>query len=126
MSVPYHMIEIDSSYGGQTTYDQVTFNNFKTDKTWCGQSQKLIALNPLASDYIPRVKLTRPHFNNVHQDAIAYIMSPDKVWANTDDCGNFPCSAPLNTLVQFEGATYSGSIKPSETARSFQIVGNNS
>lgn len=43
---------------------------------------------------------------------MAYLFSPPEGWANLDDCGDFPCTAPNNALIQFEGATFSGSITP--------------
>lgn len=42
-----------------------------------------------------------------------------------DDCGNFPCTAPSNVLLQFEKTTFNGTIKPVKTDSDFQIVSNN-
>lgn len=42
-----------------------------------------------------------------------------------DDCGEFPCTAPLNTLLSFEQVRYSGSVTPDNTPPAFQIVPNN-
>lgn len=52
-------------------------------------------------------------------------MSPPSSWANIDDCGDFPCTAPLNILIHFDLNTYAGSIRPQYTERDFQLVANN-
>jgi hypothetical protein len=50
---------------------------------------------------MPRAKFVDTVFNNVDQDALAYLYSPPWAWANPDDCGIFPCTAPNNELIQF-------------------------
>ena len=42
-------------------------------------------------------------------DALAYIMSPKPGWANIKDCGDFPCTAPLNVLLHFFDSEFEGS-----------------
>jgi hypothetical protein len=49
-------------------------------------------------------------------------MDPNPGWANKDDCGPFPCTAPSNIVMQFTGTTYSGLYNPSLTAADFQII----
>lgn len=39
-------------------------------------------------------------FENVESDAIAFIMDPKPGWANIADCGNYPCTAPKNVLIE--------------------------
>ena len=39
--------------------------------------------------------------------AMAYIKSPAPGWANLKDCVEFPCTAPLNILFDFENTRYS-------------------
>jgi hypothetical protein len=29
------------------------------------------------------------------------LYDPPKGWANLDDCGNFPCTAPNNVILSF-------------------------
>lgn len=50
-------------------------------------------------------------------------MSPPKGWANVKDCGNFPCTAPLNTLFSFKRNKFRG-LKPSFGADEFQMIPN--
>jgi hypothetical protein len=57
-------------------------------------------------------------FYNIDGDALAYIMDPKPGWANIKDCGNFPCTAPANALLTFEGSKFFGS-KPSWATRDF-------
>jgi hypothetical protein len=63
-------------------------------------------------------------FTNVDGDALAYLMSPPESWANIKDCGAFPCTAPLNALLTFEGTTFSGT-RPRWATSDFQIIANN-
>jgi len=58
-------------------------------------------------------------FNNVDQDAFAFLMDPSPGWANMKDCGNFPCTAPKNALLIFKDTTFKGSNKPRWAKRSF-------
>ena len=32
---------------------------------------------------------------------MAYLFTPPATWANLDDCGDFPCTAPSNALLDF-------------------------
>jgi hypothetical protein len=61
----------------------------------------------------------------VEDSALAYLFDPPSSWAGIANCGNFPCTAPSNVLIQFERTTFAGSIKPSRTDSTFQIVPNN-
>lgn len=122
---PQYKIKADASFGGKTLYENIAFINFKSAKTFCGGDQKLFRLNPTGADYYPTVKLTSPRFENVDWDAMAYLYTPPNAWAVVDDCGEFPCTGPLNTLFMFEKATYNGTIRPAITSSSFQIIAGN-
>jgi hypothetical protein len=63
-------------------------------------------------------------FVDVKQDAVSYIMDPLPEWANLDDCGDYPCTAPKNALLSFQGTTFSGN-KPLWATKDFQIISNN-
>lgn len=86
-----------ASWGGSTLYEDLQFINYDTT-TSCGGSQNIFRLNK-APDYSPRVIIDRATFNNVSRDAMLYMDSPDRGWANLDDCGNFPCTGPNNTYL---------------------------
>lgn len=47
-------------------------------------------------------------FHDIEGDAFAYIMDPYPGWANLKDCGDFPCTAPLNTALMFKDTSFEG------------------
>jgi len=49
-------------------------------------------------------------------------MDPDPGWANKDDCGPFPCTAPSNVVMQFTGTTFDGANTPKLMDQDFQII----
>lgn len=53
------------------------------------------------------------------------MMDPDPAWANPRDCGNFPCTAPLNALLSFKDNTFTGENEPEFAANNFQVIANN-
>lgn len=122
---PQYKIKADASFGGKTQYENLSFINFKSAKTWCGSDQRLFALNRFAADYIPATRLYNTRFENVDQDAMAYLFTPPNEWSVVDDCGEFPCTGPLNALIQFERSTFAGAIQPMRTDSDFQIIANN-
>lgn len=63
-------------------------------------------------------------FSNVQTDAIAYMMDPNPGWANIADCGNYPCTAPKNILINLKDNSFRGT-KPSFAKREFQIIADN-
>ena len=115
----------DASWGGRSLYENLTFSGYRGQQTWCGQDQRVIRLNPTGSDYHPRAKFLNTRFDNLDQDTLAFLFSPKPSWANLDDCGEFPCTAPNNALIQFEKTTYTGSIRPFRQDSSFQLIANN-
>jgi len=63
-------------------------------------------LNPTASDGIAPHLFTNTKFTNVMPAAMAYIKAPNPGWANLKDCVEFPCTAPLNILFDFQKTKY--------------------
>jgi hypothetical protein len=45
-------------------------------------------------------------FVNVTEDALIWIEKPSPGWANDADCGDWPCTAPDNVVIEFKGAIY--------------------
>ena len=88
-------------------------------------NQRIINLNDKGADYHPIAKFYNTKFENINDEAIAFLFSPPQAWANLDDCGDFPCSGPSNTLIYFDSTTYTGAVKPSSTDKSFSIIPNN-
>lgn len=116
---PQYKIKADCSLGGKTTYENLQFINFKSAKTWCGTQQRLFVLNPTNADYLPQTKFFNTRFENVAQDTLAYLFTPPNEWSVVDDCGLFPCTGPLNTLLTFEKSTFAGYITPSSVNSNF-------
>jgi len=109
---PQYKIKSDASFGGRTFYNNLEFIGFNSNKTFCGMKQSLFTINPTSPDYVPAIKLTNTRFENVAQESIAYFFDPPWEWAVLDDCGEFPCTGPLNILLQFEKSVFAGSIMP--------------
>lgn len=75
-------------------------------------AQNIFMLNEFNSDYYPPVKLVNTRFDNVDQEAMGYFPTPFDWWAKVDKCGEFPCTAPLNILLNFVKTSYTGLIQP--------------
>ena len=58
----YHIKEF-ASFGGHTFYYNLTFNNFKSTTTWCGDTQVIFDVNPFATDYTPPIEIYDTTFN---------------------------------------------------------------
>lgn len=61
-------------------------------------------------------------FTNVAEEAFIWIEDPDPSWANPTDCIEWPCTAPNNIVMQFEGAKFRGTVVPVRNAPTFQVV----
>jgi hypothetical protein len=75
-------------------------------------------LNGHASDLITIHELHDNKFINVEEGAMGFFMSPPKGWANLKDCGDFPCTAPLNVIFDFNNNKFEGE-KPKESFPNF-------
>ena len=113
----------NQAWGGQVSLTRVNFNNFENAKTKnCGSRHTTIQRNSMSSDYVPIHKFHNSKFTNVHENALAYIKDPNPGWANPSDCTDWPCTAPNNIVIKYEGAIFTGNPRPLETAPNFQIV----
>ena len=45
-------------------------------------------------------------FINVKQDALIFVYDPPAGWANIDDCGQWPCTAPSNLVYTFKDSVF--------------------
>jgi hypothetical protein len=50
---------------------------------------------------------------------MAYIYDPPEEWNNPTDCIAFPCTAPSNIVISFEGTTFSGATRPTMSESKF-------
>lgn len=124
-SLPMHKVKSYGTWKGDTYYRNNKFINFSTNKTVCGAPQTIFRLNPSDSDFIPMQNLEYTEFNNVADDAMAYIMDPPAGWNNPSDCIGFPCTTPYNVVWNFQRTKYSGANKPYSKAQDFQIISDN-
>jgi hypothetical protein len=105
-SLPVSKIKSEGAWAGAVEVDNFQFKGFSSATTRCGAKQHVFARNRHASDYIPRQKFTNTLFDDVSEDALIFIDRPPAGWAVIDDCGEWPCTAPENVLLAFEGTTY--------------------
>lgn len=60
-------------------------------------------------------------FEDVSDDALAFLNDPNPGWANPTDCVEWPCTAPENVVMIFDGTSFSG-VRPSISSNTFQLV----
>jgi len=63
-------------------------------------------------------------FDEVHEDAFAYLMAPPEKWNNLEDCISFPCTAPANVVLDFQTTTFTGEVTPLTRESDFQVIAN--
>jgi hypothetical protein len=68
-------------------------------------------------------------FTNVKYDALISVFDPPAAWANINDCGEWPCTAPSNLVYTFTDSVFEAdattsvpSFLKSGTKYNFQIV----
>jgi len=124
---PYPMDHIMSygSWAADTDFYKVRFHDWTSRETACGSQQAIFNTHRDGSDYIPFQNFYQCEFDNVHQDAIAYLMDSPAKWNNLADCVGFPCTAPMNYAYDFKSTTYSGTNRPSARDRDWQIIPDN-
>lgn len=69
--------------------------------------------------------MTDVTFTNVADEAIVNFFDPPAAWANIADCGDFPCTGPLNTEIRITGAKFEGDVKPLISLPNFYLIPNN-
>lgn len=121
--LPMNKIKSAASWGVKVKMERNTFIDFKS-KTALGLANSIFGSNPYGSDYIPAYLSKDNTFINIEETALANLKQPDESWANLDDCGDFPCTAPLNVLINFRNTKWSGS-KPSYALPVFDLIANN-
>lgn len=99
------------TWAAEVEYVRTTFHNFQR-ATACGREQVVFRRASHASDYIPLQQFFETTFDNVSDDALLYIDDPPASWAGDTDCVGFPCTAPNNVVMTFEGNTFEGDAKP--------------
>jgi hypothetical protein len=98
---PVYKIKSYATWNSKAVIKNVNFINFKSEKTACGAAQSVFGVNFSAADLIPMHYINGAKFINVKQDALIFIYDPPAEWANIDDCGQWPCTAPSNLVYTF-------------------------
>lgn len=83
--------------------------------------QRAFELNPSGADLVPVHEFYDTTFESNEDDALGYFLEPPQGWAIIKDCGNFPCTAPKNTLFSFKRTKFRG-LRPSFAAENFQMI----
>lgn len=99
------------------------FVDFATT-TATGNKQFVFSPHYSQSDYIHSTDVYDSTLTNVADGAMATIFDPLPGWANLDDCGLYPCTAPKNVLLNFKNTVFE-TITPSWAQSNFQVISNN-
>jgi len=118
---PPYKIKGDSSWGGVSVWNRLTFVDYKA-ATGFGKRNSIISTSKYQPDYIPQIIAHDTKFINVDEDSIIYIRDPEPGWANVKDCGDFPCTGPLNTVFKFRNTTWEGK---TQLDKDFELIANN-
>ena len=104
-TLPYDNIMSDSAWGGKTTLKRNEFIGFKA-RTALGKRSSVFGSAEFQSDYTPMLQFSETKFTDVEKDALVAFKTPPEKWASIDDCGDFPCTGPLNVLYSFKESTW--------------------
>lgn len=112
--LPLNKIKGNAAWGGRIILNRNTFRDFK-ERTMYGFRQRVISISPSASDYTPMHEFYDTKMIDVEEGSLAYFYTPPKKWAIIKDCGQFPCTGPLNILYSFKKTRFDGDATPVET-----------
>jgi hypothetical protein len=101
----------EGAWGGKAVWNRNRFVGFKS-KTLSGRKNFIIGGSDSQSDYTPIQEMNDNIFDNCEWDSIATLIDPPNSWANIDDCGNFPCTAPKNVMLDFRNTKWVGNNVP--------------
>jgi len=87
--------------------------------------QRVFGFTVTMPDYFPAQEFDDVTFTNVEDGALIQFFEPPTKWANIADCGDFPCTGPLNTMYMIKDAKFEGDIKPLISLPSFYLIPNN-
>lgn len=118
--LPPQKIKSIASWGTKVELYRTTFIGFKAT-TEEGMKNRAFQMNPTGSDYVPMQEFYDTKFINCEDDALGFFFEPPQGWAIIKDCGNFPCTAPKNTLFSFKRTQFTG-IRPAYSSENFQMI----
>ena len=97
------LFNVSNSFEGTVLYDDLVFVNFESETTSCGSYQAALAPYWKQANYVPLVRVKDPTFVDVKMNALARFTKPLPEWAIVEQCGNFPCTALLNSVALITG-----------------------
>lgn len=118
-SLPLRKVKSYGAFNADTMNERIKFIDFLRNETHCGAHQRLFGLIESSSDHIPVQNFDYVEFENVHNDAMAFIMDPPSKWENLSDCIGFPCTAPSNVVMLFRNSKFEGTTRPDTRDRDF-------
>jgi len=124
-SMPYYEPMGSGHWEGYISVSNNEFRHFAST-TRTGKRNTMIKNHPLP-DHQQIQYFSNNKFVNCDQSNFAHISAPKAGWAGISDCGNFPCTAPLNVLWEFSSNTFEGGnkVQEFEMTGDFQIIANN-
>lgn len=121
---PYTKVMGNSIPDQEVVLSRNEFYNFP-DTTALGNGMQALVLLDTQSDYHPEYQFQDTKFVNVSSKSLAYMYTPPEEWAIITDCGDFPCTGPLNALFSFKDTVFEGDVQPSFAQAEFSIIPNN-
>ena len=106
VETPYHGWHGEASFNGQSHNFDLEFRGFK-EKTAMGRPFRLVQSidDP---DFIQPSFFYNTKIIESSQQALAQFITPPDKWAIIKDCGQWPCSGPLNAMAKFINTQWSG------------------
>mmetsp|Transcript_29621 Transcript_29621/g.95059 ORF Transcript_29621/g.95059 Transcript_29621/m.95059 type:complete len:1807 (+) Transcript_29621:66-5486(+) len=78
-------------------YTDIAFHGWQASNL-CGRPSYAISTNPESPDLIPNARYSGLTWADTDAGARYHSDQPPGKWANPTDCGDFPCTAPLNVV----------------------------
>lgn len=128
---PLDLVKGDSSWFTEGNHENLVFKNWLSGKRQhCSSGgekamQRVVFMTPNNTDHVPVDRFTKTTFDNVVNAAMTYMTPPDPEWAIIKDCGQFPCTGPLNCVLKFDENQFIGTNKPTVQDEYFTIVPDN-
>jgi hypothetical protein len=100
----------NGSWAGKAYFKNLKFYDFKPGIDSSGKPVKvtMIKLLPKSPDFITLQHFENLEFHNCDPEAQTFFFEPPTSWANLNDCGDFPCTGPKNTIFSFKNIKWTG------------------
>jgi hypothetical protein len=125
IKMPFHKAKGVGGQNGKIIHNRNIYKDFSSS-TVTGKRQSLVVSDE-GPDFLPANYFYDTQFINMDQAQLAFVKSPVAGWANPSDCGNFPCTAPLNMLFKFYRTIWNNAktLTEDNLGSEFQVIANN-